>query len=389
MNLRSGKATSANPSTIQTPRCTNSQDGFLDTPGGGEFVEPSNTENLARRATRRVSSKTGKVVTFGNAPGSFTTTPRATRLPRKRWQKAELKRDSDSTSYTTKSNTRVRFQKVHQGPVTRDNHITNQTLPSLPISPSVSPGMETSRNLDRSSVPLEMTFSISLSMEAISLFDKKELFNEKKFNKELQSSTEKTLQKSTLPLKTRSVPDYSLVLGLDETLVHCQLTPMEDAEFEFPVHFQDKNYQVYVRLRPYCKEFLESVSQFYEIILFTSATKDYTDKLLDILDPQRRIIRHRLYRKHCICIMGNYVRELMVLGRDLSKTVFVDSSPEALAGQIANGIQIKSWSKNPRDQELHKLIPFLQKLAQLDDVRPVIQMNRQFNRPNTEVQMEC
>ncbi|XP_051894092.1 CTD small phosphatase-like protein 2 [Pristis pectinata] len=385
MNLRSGKATSANPSTPRTPRCTRSRDGVLETPGGGEFGDPSKTAHSARKATRRASSRTGQDVTFGNTSGSFTTTPRATRIPRKHLQKAELKRGFESTSYATKSNTQVRFQEEHQGPVTRNDHNTNQNLPSFPISPSVSPDVETNRDSYRSSMPLEMTFSINFSMEETPLYDKKELFNQQRFVKELQSSTEKTFQKSTLPLKTRSVPDYSLVLGLDETLVHCQMTPMEDTDFVLPVHFQDKNYQVYVRLRPFCREFLESVSQFYEIILFTSATKEYTDKVLDILDPQRRIIRHRLYRKHCICVMGNYVRELMVLGRNLARTVFVDSSAEALAGQTANGIQIKSWFKNPSDQELRKLIPFLQRLAQLDDVRPVIQMNQQFNRPETEV----
>ncbi|XP_069779068.1 CTD small phosphatase-like protein 2-B [Narcine bancroftii] len=192
-------------------------------------------------------------------------------------------------------------------------------------------------------------------MAATSLNDEKEIFNQYKFCKELQNcSTEKTSQISILPQKTRSVPDYSLVLGL-----------------------------VHVRLRPYCREFLESVSQFYEVILFSSATKDYTDKLMDILDPQRQIIKHRLYRKHCTCVKGNYIRELRVLGRNLARTVFVDRSSEGFADQNANAILIKSWFKNPRDQELCKLVPFLKKLAELDDVRPVIQRTCQPREAKT------
>jgi CTD small phosphatase-like protein 2 len=76
---------------------------------------------------------------------------------------------------------------------------------------------------------------------------------------------------SALPAKIKGLPLISLALDLDETLVHCSVEPLENAELTFTVTFNGVDYEVYVRKRPGLEAFLKQVSQWFEVIVFTAS----------------------------------------------------------------------------------------------------------------------
>ncbi|KAK3143174.1 hypothetical protein QOZ80_4BG0359480 [Eleusine coracana subsp. coracana] len=180
-----------------------------------------------------------------------------------------------------------------------------------------------------------------------------------------------------LPKQTRSCPRTTLVLDLDETLVHSTLEHCGDADFTFPVNFNFREHTIYVRCRPYLKEFLEKVASMFETIIFTASQSIYAEQLLNVLDPKRKLFRHRVYRESCVYVEGNYLKDLTVLGRDLTRVMIIDNSPQAFGFQLDNGIPIESWFDDPNDTELLKLLPFLETLVGVEDVRPYIA--RKFN----------
>ncbi|XP_074893897.1 RNA polymerase II subunit A C-terminal domain phosphatase-like isoform X2 [Buteo buteo] len=93
------------------------------------------------------------------------------------------------------------------------------------------------------------------------------------------------------PRKTRSTPERTLVLELEGTLVCSSMLAgwRQGAVATFTTVFQGDSYKVHVKLRPHVEQFLESLSKTYEIFIFTTAKRDYAEKVLDVLDPKKKL----------------------------------------------------------------------------------------------------
>jgi len=79
---------------------------------------------------------------------------------------------------------------------------------------------------------------------------------------------------------------------------------------------------------------LKRLSQHFDIIIFTASTQAYADPILDHIDPDR-VVKCRLYRESCSLIKNQiFVKDLRVLGRNLSNVLLVDNAPYSYLMQL-------------------------------------------------------
>ena len=136
---------------------------------------------------------------------------------------------------------------------------------------------------------------------------------------ECKSKDEPLLPPSRVPGKK------TLVLDLDETLVHSGFKQEPQTKLVVPVNLDGKIVMVYVNVRPGVQEFLDRAAEMYEVIVFTASLAKYADPLLDKVDVYSRV-SGRLFRESCLLQNGTYVKDLSRLGRDLKDVLIIDVS---------------------------------------------------------------
>ena len=161
---------------------------------------------------------------------------------------------------------------------------------------------------------------------------------------------------------------YTLVLDLDETLVHY----VEDEE------------SAYIQIRPGTEDFIIDLSNYFEIIIFTAALKNYADIVIDSIDPNNKVMG-RLYRNHTNKVGDINFKDLSKLGRDLKNVIIIDNNSCNFGLQPKNGLLIRDFEGDENDDELDYLKDDLIKLVNSnpDDVTnylPNIQndMNKRY-----------
>jgi len=182
-----------------------------------------------------------------------------------------------------------------------------------------------------------------------------------------QSPSPLSLSTPRPPLKRKT-----LILDLDETLVHSTIKPVSHHHITVEVVIDGVSCTFYVIKRPHVDVFLKKVAEWYDVVIFTASMKQYADPLIDQLDT-KRLVKDRLFRESCLNKEGNFIKDLGLINQDLSATIIIDNSPIAYSHNKENALPIDNWmGDNPSDESLLNLIPFLNALRFTDDVRSIL-----------------
>ena len=159
----------------------------------------------------------------------------------------------------------------------------------------------------------------------------------------------------------------TLILDLDETLIHSTSRPMsyaasagggllglsfgglvggrrsrrEGHTVEVVLNGRSTTYHVYKR--PYVDHFLKKVSptladrftganlqvaSWYTLVIYTASMPEYADPVIDWLDGGKGYFQKKLYRESCFLQNnGSYIKDLALVEKDLSRVCFMDNSP--------------------------------------------------------------
>lgn len=194
-------------------------------------------------------------------------------------------------------------------------------------------------------------------------------------------------QPSYINLEPPSSPQKTLILDLDETLIHSmskggRMSTGHMVEVRLNTTYVGVGGQTsigpqhpilyWVNKRPYCDEFLRRVCKWYNLVVFTASVQEYADPVIDWLETERKFFSARYYRQHCTFRQGAFIKDLASVESDLSKVMILDNSPLSYLFHQDNAIPIQGWINDPTDTDLMHLVPLLEGLQYVHDVRALL-----------------
>ena len=147
-------------------------------------------------------------------------------------------------------------------------------------------------------------------------------------------------------IKTPNKKNYTLVLDLDETLIN--------------IEFKDNsNNKCILHLRPGLFWFLSKVKPFYELITFTSASREYAQPIINEIELKNKYFDYTFFREHSVISGNDFVKDISRIGRDMKRIIIVDNMEQNFRLNKNNGIKIKAFYGDQNDKVLYELSKIL------------------------------
>ena len=154
-------------------------------------------------------------------------------------------------------------------------------------------------------------------------------------------------------IKSPLMKKYSLILSLDKTLSY------------------KNNKTNAIILRNGLFSFLSTIKPFFELILFSIDSKDFSYPIINMIENDKKYFDYKFYKDHCVLYKNNLIKDLTLIGRDLSKIIIVDNNETCFELNKENGIKISSFYGDNNDNKLFELKNILKEIyfKNYNDVR--------------------
>ena len=250
-------------------------------------------------------------------------------------------------SFNTKKN--IETEKINENIYLRNKKINSLTnsyscreIPPFPQSIMIEQNKKVKINVNENNMNNKSANKINNNCLK-NINSKNEINNE---NKELNSKKNNTntnnINKPKPPFLTSNIlyskynkKNFTLILDLDETLIK---------------YIQNVNFpKGKILFRPGLIQFLNKSFIFFDLIIWTVATKDYADKIINNIEKERKFFTARLYREHATHKNNLYIKDLANLGRPLDKIIIIDDKESSFSLQRNNGILIRPFQGTKKE----------------------------------------
>ena len=174
-------------------------------------------------------------------------------------------------------------------------------------------------------------------------------------------------------MDTDHIDNKLLILDIDETLLYATSKPLDR-----PHCFKVAHYHIYKR--PHLKTFLNFCFSEFLVAIWTASTEDYAQQVINNIIDNPNELRFLWGRQRCSRKFNSedysyyFVKDLKKVkrkGYPLEQIIMVDDTPQKLCKQYGNLVRIAPFEGQIDDRELLDLIPYLQYLKTVENIRKI------------------